>query len=140
MERWQNMGAMLIGMATGVVAMGFSAIFIGFLIVSKIIIALVIFADARRQKMEASRWAVTGLFLDFWIIPVYIIAKRKMTLLKCTVCHKQIERDASFCSSCGTPVKAFDDGAFLKKSLLCVVAILFGVIVTNAVFNTIITY
>lgn len=133
------MGAMLVGMATGVAAMGISFTLIGFSLVTRTVIALVIRTKARRLNMDSGLWAVSGLFLGFWIIPVYIFAKRKMVSLKCTVCGLQIEHGANFCVSCGTPVKTFDDGAFLKKVLL-IAAVAFVVFyIVNGVYYTFIT-
>lgn len=131
------MGAMLVGMVTGFAAMGFTFALIGFSAVIRVIIALVIWAKARRLNMESGLWAVSGFFLGLWIIPVYIIAKRKMTSLKCTVCGQQVEHHANFCISCGAPVKAFDDGAFLKKILLIAAAVIVVFYAISTVYCTI---
>lgn len=133
------MGAMLVGMVTGFAAMGFTFALIGFSAVIRVIIALVIWAKARRLNMRSGLWAVSGFFLGLWIIPVYIIAKRKMTSLKCTVCGQQVEHHANFCISCGTPVRAFDDGAFLKKVLLITAVAFVAVYIVNGAYYSFIT-
>lgn len=89
--------------------------------------------------MDSGLWAVSGFFLGLWIIPVYIFVKRKMTLLKCTACGQQIENGANFCVSCGTPVKAFNDGAFLKKVLLIAAVVFVVFYIVNGVYYTFIT-
>ncbi len=131
------MGAMLVGMATGFAAMGFTFAIIGFSAVIRVIIALVIWAKARRLNMGSGLWAVSGFFLGLWIIPVYIIAKRKMTSLKCTVCGQPIGYGANYCISCGLPVKAFDDGAFLKKILLIAAAVIVVFYAISTVYCTV---
>ncbi len=133
------MGAMLVGMATGFAAMTFSFVIIGFSVVMRVVIALVIRVKARRLNMDSGLWAVSGFFLGLWIIPVYIFVKRKMTLLKCTACGQQIEYGTKFCVSCGTPVKSFDDGAFLKKVLLIAAVTFVAVYIISAVYYTFIT-
>lgn len=133
------MGAMLVGMATGFAAMTFSFVIIGFSVVTRMVIAIVIRRKARRLNMDSGLWAVSGFFLGLWIIPVYIFVKRKMTLLKCTACGQQIENGAKFCVSCGTPVKSFDDGAFLKKVLLLAAVVFVAVYIVSGVYYTLIT-
>lgn len=133
------MGAMLVGMATGFAAMAFSFAIIGFSLVTRTVVALVIRWKTRRLNMNSGLWAVSGFFLGLWIVPVYIIVKRKMTLLKCTACGQQIENGAKFCVSCGTPVKAFNDGAFLKKVLLIAAVVFVAVYIINGVYYTFIT-
>ena len=133
------MGAMLVGMATGFAAMAFSFAIIGFSVVTRMVIAIVIRRKARRLNMDSGLWAVSGFFLGLWIIPVYIIAQRKITSSKCTACAQQIEYGTKFCVSCGTPVKSFDDGAFLKK-VLSIAAVAFVVFyIVNGVYYTFIT-
>ena len=133
------MGAMLVGMATGIAAMGISFVLIGFSVVTRTVIALIIRTKAQRLNMDSGLWAVSGFFLGLWIVPVFIIAKRKIISLKCTACGRQIEYGTKFCVSCGTPVKSFDDGAFLKK-VLSIAAVAFVVFyIVNGVYYTFIT-
>lgn len=133
------MGAMLVGMATGFAAMAFSFAIIGFSVVTRVVIALIIRVKARRLNMDSGLWAISGFFLGLWIIPVCIIVKRKMKSLKCTACGQRVEHGANFCISCGTPVKAFDDGAFLKK-VLSIAAVAFIVFyIVSGVYYTFIT-
>lgn len=133
------MGAMLVGMATGVAAMGISFVLIGFSVVTRTVIALIIRTKARRLNMDSGLWAVTGFLLGLWIIPVCIIVKRKMKSLKCTACGQRVEHGANFCVSCGTPVKAFDDGAFLKKVLLIAAVAFIVFYIVSSVYYTFIT-
>ena len=129
------MGAMLVGMATGVAAMGISFVLIGFSVVTRTVIALIIRTKARQLNMDSGLWAVTGFLLGLWIIPVYIFAKRKMASLKCTACGKQNEHSANFCVSCGAPVSHFEDGRFLKRILLIAVAVIVAVYVVSLFYS-----
>ncbi|MBQ6932489.1 MAG: zinc ribbon domain-containing protein [Clostridia bacterium] len=131
------MGAMLIGMATGFAAMAFSFAIIGFSVVTRMVIAIVIRRKARRLNMDSGLWAVSGFFLGLWIIPVYIIAQRKITSSKCSACGQQIEYGTKFCVSCGTPVKVFDDGAFLKRILLIAAAVFVAFYIFCAVYTAV---
>lgn len=133
------MGAMLVGMATGVAAMGISFVLIGFSVVTRTVIALIIRTKAQRLNMDSGLWAISGFFLGLWIIPVCIIVKRKMKSLKCTACGQRVEHGANFCISCGTPVKAFDDGAFLKKVLLIAAVAFIVFYIVSGVYYTFIT-
>lgn len=105
------MGAMLIGMATG-----FAAMF--FVVVIQIIIALVLFIDARRHKMNALSWAVAGFLLNFWTVAVYIGVRIRMCFLKCPQCGAKIKASADYCPECYKLFKKFDDGAIAKKFIL----------------------
>ncbi|MBR6619716.1 MAG: zinc ribbon domain-containing protein [Clostridia bacterium] len=132
------MGAMLVGMATGFAAMGISFTLIGFSLVTRTVVALVIRRKARRLNMDSGLWAVSGFILGVLIIPVYLFAKRKTASLVCTACGQQNEHSANFCVSCGAPVSHFDDGRFLKKILLIAVAVIVAVYVISAVFTLVI--
>lgn len=133
------MGAMLVGMASGFAAMAFSFAIIGFSVVTRMVIAIVIRRKARQLNMDSGLWAVTGFLLGLWIIPVCIIVKRKMKSLKCTACGQRVEHGANFCVSCGTPVKSFDDGAFLKTVLLIAAVVFVAVYIVSGVYYTFIT-
>ena len=131
------MGAMLIGMATGFAAMAFSFVLLGISLVLRVVIALVVRVKARRLDMDIGLWAVSGFFLGLWIIPVYIIAQRKITSSKCTACGQQIVRGENYCISCGAPVKLFDDGAFLKRILLIAAAVFVAFYIFCAVYTAV---
>ena len=131
------MGAMLVGMATGFAAMAFSFAIIGFSVVTRMVIAIVIRRKARRLNMDSGLWAVSGFFLGLWIIPVFITVKRKINSLKCTACGQQIGYGENYCISCGAPVKVFDDGAFLKRILLIAAAVFIAFCIFCAVYTSV---
>lgn len=132
------MGAMLVGMATGFAAMGISFTLIGFSLVTRTVVALVIRRKARRLNMDSGLWAVSGFILGVLIIPVYVFAKRKTASSECTACGRQAEHGANYCISCGAPVQAFDDGRFLKKILLIAVTVIVAVYIVSAVFTLVV--
>ena len=128
---------MLVGMATGFAAMAFSFVLLGISLVLRVVIALVVRVKARRLNMDSGLWAVSGFFLGLWIIPVYIIAQRKITSSKCTACGQQIVRGENYCISCGASVKVFDDGAFLKRILLIAAAVFVAFYIFCAVYTAV---
>ena len=129
------MGAMLVGMATGIAAMGISFVLIGFSVVTRTVIALIIRTKAQRLNMDSGLWAVSGFFLGLWIVPVFIIAKRKITSLKSTACGRQTGHGANYCAVCGAPVEVFDDSRFLKRILLIAVAVIVVVYVVGIFYT-----
>lgn len=105
------MGAMLVGMITGMAAMAFA-------VTIQIIITVILFIDAYRHNMKAVRWAIAGFMFNFWSLPVYIIVRIKMANPKCKSCGEKLRADQNFCPVCGTAVKKIDDGAIAKKFIL----------------------
>ncbi|MBQ3151774.1 MAG: hypothetical protein IJB86_11080 [Clostridia bacterium] len=65
------MGAMLVGLATGFVAVCFA-------IAWKIIYMTAIFIDAKRHKMSVSLWILAALLFDLLSLPFYIYAHIKV--------------------------------------------------------------
>lgn len=104
------MGAMIIGMITGGIAMAWF-IAITFLYV------VIVFIDAYRHKMKAVLWAAIALLFNFWSLPVYVYVRIKIATLKCPSCGGKVSNDKNFCSCCGTEIKKVDDGAIAKKFL-----------------------
>lgn len=127
-----KMGAMLIGMVTGGIAM---ACFVAITIVY----AAIIFIDAYRHKMKAVIWTVMALLFNFWSLPVYIIVRIKIANLKCTSCGTKVGSKKLFCPECGTQVKRIDDGTIAKKVILYVVAAFAIISVLGGLYVTIIT-
>lgn len=102
------MGAMIVGMITGGIAMAW------FITITVIYVAIV-FIDAYRHKMKAVLWAVVALIFNFWSLPVYIFVRIKIATLKCSSCGIRVGNGKNFCSECGTEIKKIDDGAIAKK-------------------------
>lgn len=127
------MGAMLVGMATGLMAMFFIA-------VEKIIIAVALFVIAHRQGMNAVKWAVAGFLLDFWTILVYIIVRIKIANLKCASCGEKVGKNAEFCPNCGERVKKIDDGEIAKKFVLYVCLIMVIIVVADVIWTMIFSW
>lgn len=102
------MGAMLVGMITGGIAMAW-------FIAVTFIYTVIIFIDAYRHKMKAVIWAVIALLFNFWSLPVYIYVRIKIATLKCPSCGLKAGNSQNFCIGCGTEIKKIDDGAIAKK-------------------------
>lgn len=109
-----GLGAMLIGMITGGVAM-----FMMFVIVC--IFAAVVFIDAYRHGLKAWLWALMALLFNFYSLPVYIYVRIKKATLRCPSCGKKVDGKTIFCTECGTEVPQFDDGALAKKIIKIVI-------------------
>ena len=126
------MGAMIIGLITG-------GIFWLSFIVMNIVLASVIFFDARRHKMKPVIWAVMALLFGLYAVPVYIIVRVKIARLKCTSCGMQAVYGNNYCTVCGSPLKKFDDGAVAKKVILGVVIAFVGISIIGAVYTALIS-
>ena len=109
------MGAMLISMVTGGIAMIC-------IIAITAVYAAVIFIDAYRHNMKAFRWAFMAFFFNLYMLPVYIYVRVKIATLKCQSCGERVGGDKDFCPECGTAVQKVDDGKIAKKVILCVLA------------------
>lgn len=108
------MGAMLVGMVTGLTAMAFLCVFI---FIERIIITVALFFIARHHGMKAVKWAVGGFFFGFLAIADYIYVIYKMSNRKCSSCGAKAGRDADFCTNCGAAVEKVNEGALVKKSV-----------------------
>ncbi len=109
------MGAMLVGMVTGMFAMGFAVII-------HIIYLVILFVDAKRSGLQAVNWLVAGLVLNLWSLPVYIAVRIKTAKLKCDSCGAKYGSNKAFCPNCGAAVKKFDDGKIAERLILGVIA------------------
>lgn len=126
------MGAMIIGLITGSIA------WISF-ITMNLILATVIFFDARRHKMKPVIWAVMALLFSFYAVPVYIIVRVKIARLKCTSCGAKTAYGNNYCTVCGSPLKKFDDGAVAKKVILGVIIAFAGISIIGALYVEIVS-
>lgn len=115
------MGAMIIGMITGTVAM--FVIFVS-MVVCGVVLALI----AHKLKMNAFWWGIAGFLLNYYTVIVFVITVIVIHTRKCPSCKAKVKADESFCSSCGGEIKRIDDKRVVK-TYLKVVAI--GFIVLN---------
>lgn len=125
------MFTMLVGMATYFMA-------IGFIIFEKTVIAAALFFASRKHSMNSVWWAVGGLLLDFWTLLLYFWIRHKMKNRKCANCSAKLEESAKFCVWCGNPAQAIDDKIFLKRFILCIVAVIAALSVIGGVFSAIV--
>lgn len=108
------MGAMLVGMVTGLAAM---AVIYLFIFIERIIITVALFFIARHQGMKAVKWAVGGFFFGLLAVADYIYVRYKMTNRKCSSCNTKAGKNADFCINCGTAIENPNEGALVKKSV-----------------------
>ncbi len=120
------MGAMLVGIVTGMFAWIFFIVF-------TILFALLIFIDARRHNMKSGLWAITALILNFYILPVYIYTRIKIATLKCENCGAKVNQK-NFCSQCGSEIRKFNDEAILKKFLKIVLIVVAVILVVGSIY------
>lgn len=117
------MFAMLVGIATYFMA-------VGFIIVEKAVITAVLFALARKRGMNAVRWAIAGLLLDFWALLFYLWVRHKTKNRKCSNCSEHLDENAKFCPRCGNSSEKPDDGKLVMRFVL-------GVVTAIAAFSVI---
>lgn len=125
------MFAMLVGMATYFMA-------VGFIIVEKAVITAALFAAARKHGMNAVWWGIAGFLLDFWALLFYLWVKHKIKNRKCSKCSAHIEENAKFCTWCGNASEAIDDGKSVKRFILSVIGVIAAVSVIGGIFSALV--
>lgn len=73
--------------------------FIWFAIV--LVIAIYIYINSRKYKMNTLLWVVIGLAFNFPGLCAYLIARRKTFRKKCPFCMSDTPKDCKFCPKCG---------------------------------------
>ena len=114
-----GLGAMFIGMIGGGIAMLC-------LFLVALILAVIVFVDARCKGMKAVFWGIIACVFNIYSLPFYIYARVKSATVRCTSCGARVGSKNNFCSDCGAEVQKYDDGAFGKK-VLKIVLIIFGI-------------
>ncbi len=114
-----GLGAMFIGMIGGGIAMLC-------LFLMALILAVIVFIDARCSGMKAVFWGIIAFVFNIYSLPFYIYARVKSATVRCTSCGARVGGKNNFCPDCGAEVQKYDDGAFGKK-VLKIVLIIFGV-------------
>ncbi len=113
------MGAMIVGMITGMAAWGF-------FIFTCIVNAFVMFFLAGFLKMNSIKWAVSGLVCNFYSEVFFVIALIAMKTRKCKSCGTRVENIDGYCTQCGESIKKLDDGKFALKYPLMTYLIFFA--------------
>ena len=122
-----GLGAMLIGMIGGGIAMFCIALMI-------IVDAVIIFIDAHRHGMNAVAWLIMALLFNLYSLPFYIYARIKVATLKCPSCGTKVNNKDNFCPACGAQAPKFDDRAFAEKVMKVVLLIVAGFIGVSTLF------
>lgn len=105
------MGAMLVGLATGIPLMIFVFFF-------TIVQTAVITFCAYKAKMSVLWWFIAALVMNSWVIIPFIFAHLKIATSKCHSCGANTKNSTGSCPCCGESVKKFDDKRFIKRILL----------------------
>lgn len=117
------MGAMLVGLITGIPAM---IIIYSFVTISAVLIATIAFFSYQ-LKMSVLWWTLAAFVMNIWVLIPFIIAVKKISKNKiCPACGSRSRNSVGFCPACGESTKAFDEKKFIKKILL-VISILIGI-------------
>ncbi len=114
------MGAMLVGMATGIPMM---MLIVFFTIAQAGVIAFC----AYKNRMSVKWWLFSSLVLNSWVLIPFIFSVVRIRTAKCKSCGTKVNHKADFCPNCGESVKTFDDESFIRKIMIAL-AVLFAVL------------
>ncbi len=126
------MGAMIIGMITGMAAWGM-------LIFTCIINAFVMFFLARYLKMNSIKWAISGFICNFYSEVFFLAALIAMKKRKCKSCGTRVENIDGYCVNCGEKITKLDDGKFALKYPFIIFLICFAVFAIVCVIGSILS-
>jgi DNA-directed RNA polymerase subunit RPC12/RpoP len=89
-----GLGAMFIGMIGGGIAMLC-------LFLMALILAVIVFIDARCSGMKAVFWGIIAFVFNIYSLPFYIYARVKSATVRCTSCGARVGSKNNFCPDCG---------------------------------------
>lgn len=125
------MGAMLVGLLTGIPIMIF---FYSFVAITLGAIAVIAFL-AYKLKMSVLWWTLAAFMMNILVLIPFIYALNKISKSRtCPVCGAKSRNRIGFCTACSETTKVFDEKKFIKKVLLAVGILL----VINYIRDTII--
>ena len=128
------MGAMLVGLITGIPLM---IMIYSFITVSAILIVSIAFFSYQ-LKMNVLWWTLAAFVMNFSVLIPFIIAVKKISKNKiCPTCGSRSRNSAGFCPACGANSKAFDDTKFIKRILL-IISILMGIYYAYSFISTLV--
>ncbi len=105
---------MLPGIVAGLFAMAVA-------IVTKTVVAVVIFFVALSRRMSAVKWAIVGFMFDFWAFIFFLITLLRLNLKKCRSCGERVGNSEGFCPNCGERTYKTDDGKIAVKFILYII-------------------
>ena len=127
------MGAMIIGMITGTVAMFL-------LFVEMVVCGTVLAIVAHKLKMNAFWWGIAGFLLNVYAVVVFVITVIVIRTKKCPECKAKVKADESFCPACGKEIKTIDDKKIVKSVLKIVATVMVVVGIMGAFWVDTSTY
>ncbi|MBQ8227410.1 MAG: zinc ribbon domain-containing protein [Clostridia bacterium] len=127
------MGAMIIGMITGTVAMFL-------LFVEMVVCGVVLALIAHKLKMNAFWWGIAGFLLNVYAVVVFVITAIKIRTKKCPECKIKVKPGESICPSCGKEIKIIDDKKIAKSFLKIVATVMAVGSIMGGIWVSISTY
>lgn len=122
------MGAMLVGMATGIPMM--------MLVVFCIIVQAVVIAFcAYKNQMSVKWWLFSSLVLASWALIPFIFSIIKIRTARCKSCSARVKRKTKFCPHCGESFKTFDDESFIRKIMIAIAVVIAALEVVTIILS-----
>lgn len=129
------MGAMLVGLITGIPLM---IIFYTFATVTVVLTASIAFFSYQ-FKMSVPWWTIAAYVMNIFVLIPFIYALKKVSKAKmCPACGAKARNRIGFCTACSETTKVFDEKKFIKRILLAFV-ILLGVFYIYSTISTMLT-
>lgn len=126
------MGAMLVGLITGIPLM---IIFYTFVTVTVVLTASIAFFSYQ-FKMSVLWWTIAAYVMNIFVLIPFIYVLKKISKAKiCPACGVKARNRIGFCTACSETTKVFDEKKFIKRILLAFV-ILLGVFYIYSTIST----
>ncbi|MBR3835863.1 MAG: zinc ribbon domain-containing protein [Clostridia bacterium] len=111
------MGAMLVGLITGIPAM---IIVYSCLAISIVMVVSTAFVT-HKLKMSVLWWTIAAYVLNIVVLIPFIYALKQISKEKiCPACGSRSRNKAGFCPACGANSKVFNEKKFIQKILLII--------------------
>lgn len=117
------MGAMLVGLITGIPLMIITYSFVALCIV---LIAAIAFLTYK-LKMSVIWWTIAACIMNIGVLIPFIYALKRISKAKiCPACGAKSRNRIGFCTACSETTKVFDEKKFIIR-ILIVIGILIGI-------------
>lgn len=111
------MGAMLVGLITGIPAM---IIIYSGLAISIVTVVSTAFLT-HKLRMSVIWWTIAAYVMNIGVLIPFIYALKQITKAKtCPACGSRSRNKAGFCPACGELTKVFNEKKFIQKTLLII--------------------
>ncbi len=111
------MGAMLVGLITGIPAM--------IIVYSCFALSLVVTAATAfltyKLRMSVLWWTIAAYIMNIGVLIPFIYALKKISKARvCPACGAKARNRIGFCTACSETTKVFDEKKFIKRVLLVI--------------------